>query len=41
MREGGDDDDKGMVIVTEGVWSLGGREMAGPMKDGIVLKYEK
>ena len=41
MREGGEDDDKGMVIVTEGVQSLGGREMWSPMRDGIVLKYEK
>ena len=28
MREGGDDDDdKGMVSVIEGVWSLGGRDV--------------
>ena len=26
MREGGEDDDKGMVTVIEGVQSLGGRE---------------
>ena len=25
MREGGEDDDKGMVSDVEGVWSLGGR----------------
>ena len=41
MREGGEDDGKGMVIVTEVVQSLGGREMLNPMRDGIVLKYEK
>ena len=41
MREGGEDDDKGMVSVIEGVRSLGGREMSSPMRDGIVLKYEK
>ena len=39
--EGGEDDDKGMVSVTEGVSSLGGREMLSPMRDGILLKYEK
>ena len=41
MKEGGKDDDKGMVSVIEGVRSLGGREMSSPMRDGIVLKYEK
>ena len=41
MREGGEDDDKGMVSVIESVWSLGGREMSSPMRDEIVLKYEK
>ena len=41
MREGGEDDGKGMVSVIEGVQSLGGREMSSPMRDGIVLKYEK
>ena len=41
MREGGEDDDKGMVSVIEGVWSLGGREMSSPMRDGIVLKCKK
>ena len=41
MREGGEDDDKGMVSVIEGVQSLGGREMLSPMRDGIVLKYKK
>ena len=41
MREGGEDDDKGMVSVIEGVWSLGGREMSSPMRGEIVLKYEK
>ena len=41
MREGGEDDDEGMVSVIEGVRSLRGREMSSPMRDGIVLKYEK
>ena len=41
MREGGEDDDKGMVSVIEGVQSLGGREMLSSMRDGIVLKYKK
>ena len=41
MREGGEDDDKGMVSVIEGVHSLGGREMLSPMRHGIVLKYDK
>ena len=41
MKEGGEDDDKGMVSAIEGVHSLGGREMSSPMRDGIVLKYEK
>ena len=41
MREGGEDDGKGMVSVIEGLQSLGGREMLSPMMDGIVLKYEK
>ena len=41
MREGGEDDDKGMVSVIEGVQSLGGREMLSLMRDGIVLKYKK
>ena len=41
MREGGEDDDKGMFSVIEGVRSLGGREMSSPMRDGIVLKYKK
>ena len=41
MREGGEDDGEGMVSVIEGVQSLGGREMSSPMRDGIVLKYEK
>ena len=40
MREGREDDGKGMVIVTEVVQSLSGREMLNPMRDGIVLKYE-
>ena len=37
MREGGEDDDKGMVSDTEGVRSLGGREMSSPMRDGICV----
>ena len=41
MKEGGEDDDKGMVSAIEGVRSLGGREMSSTMRDGIVLKYEK
>ena len=41
MREGGEDDGKGMGSVIEGVQSLGGREMSSPMRDGTVLKYEK
>ena len=41
MREGGEDDDKGMVSVIEGMWSLDGREMSSPMSDEIVFKYEK
>ena len=39
--EGGEDDGKVMGSVFEGVQSLGGREMSSPMKDGIVVKYEK
>ena len=39
--EGGEDDDKEMVSATEGVQSLRGREMWSPMRDEIVLKYEK
>ena len=41
MRECGEDDGKGMGSVIEGVQSLGGREMSSPMRDEIVLKYEK
>ena len=47
MREGGEDDGKGMVSVIEGVQSLGERErerereMSSPMRDEIVLKCEK
>ena len=41
MREGGEDDGKGMGSVIEGVQSLGRREMSSPMRDGIVVKYEK
>ena len=39
--EGGEDDGKVMGSVIEGVQSLGGREMSSPMKEGIVVKYEK
>ena len=39
--EGGEDDGKGMGSAIEGVQSVGGREMSSPMKDGIVVKYEK
>ena len=35
MREGGEEDDKGMVSDVEGVQSLGGREMLSSMRDGI------
>ena len=41
MRKGGENDDKGMVSVIEGVQCLGGREMSSPVRDGIVLKYKK
>ena len=41
MREGGEDDGKGMGSVIEGVQSLGRREMSSSMRDGIVVKYEK
>ena len=37
MREGGEDDDKGMVSEIENVRSLGGREMSSPMRDGICV----
>ena len=37
MREGGEDDDKGMVSGVEGVWSLGRREMLSSMRDGICV----
>ena len=39
MREGGEDDDKGMVGDVKGVWSLGGREMLGSMRDGICVCF--
>ena len=35
IREGGENDDKGMVSDVEGVQSLGGREMLSTMRDGI------
>ena len=34
MREGGEDDDKGMVSDVEGVRSLGGREMLSSFLEG-------
>ena len=37
MSEGGEDDDKGMVSETEGVQSLGGREMSRSMRDRICV----
>ena len=37
MREGGEDDDKGMVSNVEGVQSLGGRELLSSMRDGICV----
>ena len=37
MREGGEDDDKGMVSDVEGVQSLGGRETLSSMRDGICV----
>ena len=37
MREGGEDDGKGMVSDVEGVQSLGGREMLSSMRDGICV----
>ena len=35
MREGGENDSKGMVSNVEGVQSLGGTEMLSSMRDGI------
>ena len=37
MREGGEDDDKGMVSDVEGVQSLGGRKTLSSMRDGICV----
>ena len=37
MREGGEDDDKGMVSDVEGVWSLGGRKTLSSMRNGICV----
>ena len=37
MREGGENDAKGMVSDVEGVWSLGGRETLSSMRDGIFV----
>ena len=33
MREGGEDDNKGMVSDIDGVWSLSGREMSRSIRD--------
>ena len=37
MREGGEDDNKGMISDVEGVRSLGGRETMSSMRDGICV----
>ena len=37
MRECGEDDAKGMVSDTEGVRSLGGRDMSRSIRDGICV----
>ena len=37
MREGGEDDNKGMVSDVEDMGSLGGTEMLSSMRDGICL----
>ena len=37
MREGRENDDKGMVSDNEGVQSLGGREMLSSIRDGICV----
>ena len=37
MREGGEDDDKGMVSDVEGVWSLGERKTLSSVRDGICV----
>ena len=37
MREGGKDDDKGMISGIEGVRSLGGREMSSSIRDEICV----
>ena len=37
MREGGEDDDKGMISDVEGVQSLGRRETLSSMRDGICV----
>ena len=37
MKEGGEDDDKGMVSDIDSVWSLGGREMPRSIRDGICV----
>ena len=37
MREGGVDDDQGMVSDVEGVRSLDERELLNPMRDGICV----
>ena len=33
MREGGEDDNKGMVSDIDSVWSLGGRGMSRSIRD--------
>ena len=37
MREGGEDDNKGMVSDVEDMGGLGGTEMLSSMRDGICL----
>ena len=37
MREGGKDDDKGMISGIEGVRNLGGREMSSSIRDEICV----
>ena len=37
MREGGDDDEKGMVSDFESVRSLSGREMSSSLRNGIFV----
>ena len=37
MREGGENDNKGLVSDIDGVQSLSGREMSSPMRDGVCV----